>query len=169
MLVLCGVGGVQSQTITVDRQMKRYQVPRIVFINKMDRPGANEKKVVEAVRNKLRLNAGLVCLPCGRENMLKGLIDVVTKEWIRFEGPNGEKMLKSKEIPKEYVDDLNNARTELFERLADSDDTFAELMMEVEDPPVEDIKAAIKRATIARQFAPVFVGSALKNTGVQHM
>lgn len=168
ILVLCAVGGVQSQTMTVDRQMKRYNIPRICFINKMDRAGANPWRVIDQLRNKLRLTAAAVQIPIGAENNLKGVVDLVNMKAYYNEGENGE-VVKTVEVPTELLDAAKERRTELIEHLADVDDEIAEIFLNEEEPTVEQLSAAIRRSTVARKFCPVFMGSAYHNKGVQPM
>jgi len=166
VLVLCSVGGVQSQSITVDRQMRRYEVPRVAFINKMDRPGANPDRVLEQLREKLRLNAAFVQHPIGAEDDFSGVVDLVHMEAYRFTGPSGE-TVETYPVPDDLVSKCLDARNVLVERLADVDDEVAELFLAEEDVPADVLQAAIRRATIGLSFVPVFMGSAFKNKGVQ--
>ena len=178
VLVLCGVGGVQSQTVTVDRQMRRYGVPRVAFINKLDRPGADPAKVIEQLRQKLRLNAAAVALPLGLDSAsaeLTGIADVVRGVALRFEGPAGETVVEEEIDPSSKEGKaLEEARAALVEAVADADDELAELFLEAADGasslekiPPQQLSAAIRRATISLKFVPVFAGSAYKNKGVQ--
>ena len=166
ILVLCGVGGVQSQTFTVTRQMKRYNVPVIAFINKLDRMGANHLRVLSQMRQRLNFNAALLQLPIGLENDLSGVLDIIKREAIFFDGKNGEVVRKG-EVPSEFKDVLEQKRTELIEAVSNSDDFLGEMFLEEKTPNEEQLMEGIRRATIARKFVPVFVGSALKNKGVQ--
>lgn len=166
VLVLCGVAGVQSQSITVDRQMKRYNVPRVAFINKLDRMGANPKKVISDLRSKLRLNAVAVQLPVGLEAAHEGVIDVVRQRQILFKGDNGETVEESP-VPEARLGEVEEARRELVERLADVDEEMEMHFLEETMPEDEDLVAAIRRATVAQKLCPVFLGSAFKNKGVQ--
>lgn len=134
ILVLCGVSGVQSQTITVDRQMKRYSIPRIAFINKLDRMGANPWEVIEKVKSKLRQVAVPVQIPIGIEGGLKGLVDLVRMCAITFSGPNGDQM-ENGEIPSELLAGAKARRAELVSALANVDDQIAEFYLSEEDPP----------------------------------
>jgi len=165
ILVLCGVAGVQSQSITVDRQMRRYGVPRLAFVNKLDRQGANPVKVRNQLRDKLRLNAHMVQLPIGLEDQLKGCVDLVEMKAIYFEGDNGEN-IRIDEIPADMADDAAAYREELLDAVSMFDDELMEQMLE-EDVQLETLKAGIRKATIANQIVPVFCGSAYKNKGVQ--
>lgn len=177
VLVLCGVGGVQSQTVTVDRQMRRYGVPRVAFINKLDRPGADPARVIEQLRSKLRLNAAAVALPLGLDSPsaeLTGIVDVVKGVALRFEGPAGETVVEEAIDPASKEGKaLEEARLKLVEAVADADDELAELFLEADDGSSsscvspEQLAAAIRRATISLSFVPVFAGSAYKNKGVQ--
>jgi len=165
ILVLCGVAGVQSQSITVDRQMRRYGVPRLAFVNKLDRQGANPYRVRTQLREKLRLNAYLVQLPIGLEDRLKGLVDVVEQRAFIFEGENGE-IINEVPVPDDMKEDLVKYREELLDGVSMVDDQLMEAMLE-EKVTIELIHAAIRRATIANKLVPVFCGSAYKNKGVQ--
>lgn len=167
VLVICSVGSVQSQTITVDRQMKRYDVPRIVFVNKLDRNGANPHRIADDVRTKLHINAGLVQIPIGLEDSHKGVVCLVTGRSIYFEGANGESIRIEDSVPDNLVNEYNRCRTLLLERLGEVDEEIEELFILEEEPTVEQLKAAIRRATLSLKFAPVLMGSAFKNKGVQ--
>ena len=166
ILVLCGVSGVQSQSLTVDRQMKRYNVPRLAFVNKLDRQGANPDKVVGQLRNQLKLNAAAVQLPMGLEGNHTGVIDLIARKAYTFEGEKGE-TVKETEIPAEYEEQVEEKFNVLLERLSDADDEIAEAFLMEEIPDTETLKAAIRRQVIASNFVPVFMGSAFKNRGVQ--
>lgn len=167
VLVLCSVGGVQSQSITVDRQMRRYSVPRVAFINKLDRTGADPWKVIDAVRAKLRHNCAAVQVPIGLEGDLAGLVDLVQMKALYFDGSNGEK-IRVEEIPKGKVAaQAEEKRKELIELLSEVDDEVAEKFLNDEPLTAADLQAGIRRATLALKFVPVFMGSAFKNKGVQ--
>lgn len=166
ILVLCGVSGVQSQSLTVDRQMKRYNVPRLAFVNKLDRQGSNPERVVNQLRDQLKLNAAMVQLPIGLENNHKGVVDLIEEKAYTFDGEKGE-IVREGPIPDDMKDAVEAKRMELLELLADVDDEIAEMFIMEEFPDVETLKAAIRRAVIACKFVPVYMGSAFKNKGVQ--
>jgi len=169
VLVLCAVGGVQSQSITVDRQMRRYGVPRLAFINKMDRAGADPGRVLGQLRDKLRLNCAFVQVPIGSEDKLAGLVDLVDRQAYHFLGPSGEQVT-AVDSPAELRELVEERRTELIERIAEVDDTpggVGELFLMEEEVPPAVLRAAIRRATLGLTFVPVFMGSAYKNKGVQ--
>jgi len=167
ILVLCGVSGVQSQSLTVDRQMKRYNVPRVAFVNKLDRQGSNPWKVIDDLRNQLKLNAAAVQIPIGLESEHEGIVDILEQKAIRFKGDRGEVLEEVMEIPDELKELVEEKREELISRLADVDDDIAELFLMEEEPTVQDLKDAIRRQTLTCSFVPVFMGSAFKNKGVQ--
>nr|NVI74792.1 iconoclast [Cucujiformia] len=166
ILVLCAVGGVQSQSLTVNRQMKRYNVPCLAFINKLDRMGANHLRVLSQMRSKLNHNAAFIQLPIGLESDCRGIIDLIEEKAMYFEGNYGE-TVKFDQIPKEMTAECNDRRHELIEHLSNVDEKLGELYLEEKDITIPDIKGAIRRSCLKRTFTPVFVGTALKNKGVQ--
>ncbi|KAJ0053498.1 hypothetical protein Pint_00153 [Pistacia integerrima] len=166
ILVLCSVGGVQSQSITVDRQMRRYEVPRLAFINKLDRMGADPWKVLSQARSKLRHHCAAVQVPMGLEEDFDGLVDLVQLKAYHFQGSSGEKVV-SAEIPADMEAFVAEKRRELIETVSDVDDKLADVFLNDEPISATDLEEAIRRATIARKFIPVFMGSAFKNKGVQ--
>lgn len=168
VLVLCAVGGVQSQTLTVNRQMKRYNVPFVAFINKLDRMGANHHRVTNQIRDKIGQNCALVQFPMGLESNFKGIIDVVEEHALYFEGDLGVN-IREGPIPEEYLPEFNKRKEELFEYLSNVDEELGELFLEEKQPTKDQLKRAIRRCTLAKTFTPVFVGSALKNKGVQKL
>lgn len=168
ILVLCGVAGVQSQSITVDRQMRRYKVPRLAFINKLDRSGANPYRVLEALREKLRHNAVLMQIPIGLEDKLVGVIDLVTMKAYYNQGESGE-IIEEKEIPAEFLEDAKKYRNELIAKAADFDDVVGEKYLMEEVPTEAELKAAIRKGCLNLDLTPVFCGSAYKNRGVQKL
>ncbi|MGJ4745237.1 elongation factor G [Leptospira sp. SA-E8] len=167
ILVLCGVSGVQSQSITVDRQMRRYNVPRVAFINKLDRTGANPFRVIDQLREKLKHNAVPVQIPIGLEGDLVGIVDLVTMKAVYFEGKDGMEITE-KEIPAELQELAQKKREELLDAASMFSDELTEAMLEGE-PTVEQIKTAIRNGAISLKLTPVFMGSAFKNKGVQKL
>jgi len=168
VLVLCAVAGVQSQSITVDRQLKRYHVPRIAFINKCDRTGANPFKVRLQLREKLGLNAVLLQIPIGLEDKLEGIVDLITMKAVYFDGDQGTQ-LRYAEIPAHLQADAAKYREELLDAVSMFSDELAELFLGGEEIPEDIIYSAIRKATIAEQFVPVMMGSAYKNKGIQSL
>jgi elongation factor G len=168
ILVLCGVAGVQSQSLTVDRQMKRYKVPRIAFINKLDRAGANPYRGAQQIREKLGLNAYMVQLPIGLEDRFQGVVDLITMKAYYFDGANGENV-REEAIPENMVEEAKTKRHELLEGLSDFDDQLMEMVLNEQEPPVDLVRKTIRKATIALKFVPVMMGSAYKNKGVQNL
>jgi elongation factor G len=166
ILVLCSVSGVQSQSITVDRQMRRYKVPRIAFVNKMDRAGANYARVAAQLKEKLNHHPVMLQIPIGAEDRFQGIVDPIVGKAYYFDGENGE-LVREEEIPAELVQQAKQARHDIIEGVANVDDHLAELF--IADKPVsdEELKAAIRRATLALKMTPVMCGSAYKNKGVQ--
>ena len=165
ILVLCAVAGVQSQSITVDRQLKRYHVPRIAFVNKCDRQGANPLRVRMQLREKLGLNAYMMELPIGLEDKLEGVVDLISRKAIYFEGHDGNE-LRYAEIPAHMKDDVEKYRQELIEAAAMFDDNLMEHVLEGTETEEEIIKA-IRAGTLSEQFVGVFCGSAHMNKGIQ--
>lgn len=166
ILVLCSVGGVQSQSLTVDRQMKRYGVPRIAFINKMDRTGANPDKVMEAMRDKLKTNPVPLQIPIGAEAAFEGIVDLIQMQAVYFKGDEGE-IVERTDIPAELQDKAKEARAEMLEALSQFDDGLMETLLEEGEPEEKDVRRIIRDATLAQQVTPVLMGSAFKNKGVQ--
>ena len=171
IMILCAVAGVQSQSITVDRQLKRYHVPRVAFVNKCDRQGANPVRVRMQLREKLGLNAYMMELPIGLEDKLEGVVDLVSMKAIYFEGESGVE-LRYAEVPAHMVEDCKKFRKELIEAAINFDDDLMEdAMMDEENDYVnldqEKIHAAIRKGTLAEQFVGVFCGSAHVNKGIQ--
>jgi len=165
VLVLCAVAGVQSQSMTVDRQMRRYGVPRLAFVNKCDRTGANPFRVAEQLRDKLKLNAVLMQLPIGLEADHQGVVDLVTMKALYFDGPNGE-IRRVEQIPDALLPEAQKRRQELLDAASLFSDELLEAVLEGNETP-EMIYAAVRRGTIGLQLCPVFMGSAYKNKAVQ--
>ncbi|MFQ5413304.1 MAG: elongation factor G [Phycisphaerae bacterium] len=168
VLVLCAVGGVQSQTLTVDRQMRRYRVPRIAFINKMDRAGADPGQVIAELESKLGHVAVPLQLPVGAGDAFSGVIDLVRMKHVSYDGPHGE-TVTLRDIPAAHVEVADRARHGLLDTLSLYDDELMERMLEGDDPTDTEIDAAIRRATLNRDITPVLVGSAFRNKGVQDL
>jgi elongation factor G len=166
ILVLCSVAGVQSQSITVDRQMKRYRVPRLAFLNKMDRMGANAFNGVKALREKLNHNAVLMQVPIGSEENFIGMIDLITMKAYYFDGENGEKV-REEAIPADMQETAKSYREGLLDTISAFDDAMMEDLLEGREPTEETIHRVIKNATQSLKLTPVFMGSAFKNKGVQ--
>ncbi|KAE9545437.1 hypothetical protein AGLY_000980 [Aphis glycines] len=166
VLVLCAVGGVQSQTLTVNRQMKRYNVPCIAFINKLDRLGANPYKVLANLKSKLGHNAAFLQLPIEHENNIKGIIDLIHMRSIYFNGDFGDD-IEYGDIPEDMKKVAKEKRQELIEHVSNVDDQLGEMFLEEKTPTEQELIDAIRRCCIKRTFTPVLLGTALKNKGVQ--
>ncbi len=165
ILVLCAIGGVQSQSLTVDRQMKRYKVPRIAFINKCDRMGADPDRVVNQMKDKLGDNAVLMQIPIGLESAFEGVIDLIRMKAHYFDGANGE-IVREEEIPAALVEKAKAKRDVMLDTVS----LFSDRLMEayLEDRVEEDmIHEAVRKGTLSLGLTPVYVGSAFKNKGVQ--
>ena len=165
ILVLCAVAGVQSQSITVDRQMKRYNVPRIAFVNKCDRTGANPRRVAQALRDKLGHEPVLMQLPIGLEADFEGVVDLVEMKSYYFRGDNGEK-IEEGPVPDAMKAEAEAARSELIDAASMFSDDLLEAALEEKATP-EMIREAIRAGVLSLDLTPVFVGSAYKNKGVQ--
>jgi elongation factor G len=166
VLVLCSVAGVQSQSITVDRQMKRYKVPRICFINKMDRAGANPFRGRQMLIDKLSHNAHFITYPIGAEDRFQGIVDLVTMKAHYFDGENGEKE-RVEECPADILEDCKKARETLVAAVGEFDDTVGMKYLEGQEVTIDELREAIRKATLSLEFTPVMMGSAYKNKGVQ--
>ena len=168
VLVLCAVGGVQSQTLTGDGQRRRYRVPRIAFINKMDRVGADPVRVVSELETKLGHVAVPLQLPIGVEHGFAGIVDLVRMKAVYHEGAKGEDV-RLDDIPESLREEADRARHGMLDTLSLYDDELMETMLEGDDPSEEQIHRALRRATLSREITPVFLGSAYKNKGVQDL
>jgi elongation factor G len=166
ILLICGSSGVQPQTLTVNRQMSRYSVPRLIFINKLDRAGANPWNAIEQMRIRLNLNIAPIQMPMGIETTFKGVIDLVKMKANYFEGDNGENVVE-KDIPEDYKAEAESRRGELIERLVEIDEELGEKYIAEETITEEDLNKAIRKGVISLKFFPVLMGSAIKNKGVQ--
>ena len=168
IMILCAVGGVQSQSFTVDQQMKRYRVPRIAFINKMDRVGADPERVRRDLREKLGLNVVPIQMNMGVGEGFQGVIDLITMEAITFEGADGDgEDAVRRPIPDAYAAAAEKARHDMLEALSMFNDEMMERLLEEQPVEEEMIRRTIREATINRDIVPVMVGSAFKNKGVQ--
>ena len=166
ILVLCGVAGVQSQSITVDRQMRRYNVPRLAFVNKCDRSGANPFRVCDQLREKLKLNSVMMVIPIGLEDKIKGVVDLVRMRAVYFEGERG-KIVREDDIPAELMDQAKEYREKLLDNISQYSEEMTDLLLEEKEIPEELIKKTVREATISLQLCPVYCGSAYKDVGVQ--
>jgi len=166
VLVLCAVGGVQAQSLTVDRQMKRYHIPRIAFINKMDRTGADPYKVVGQVRNKLGANAVMMQLPIGAGETFKGVIDLLKMKALYFDGDKGE-IVREEDIPEAQLEEAQAARQEMLEAYSMFSDELMELLLSNEEVPARLLNKVMKSAIHLQEITPVYMGTAFKNKGVQ--
>lgn len=166
VLVLCGVAGVQSQSITVDRQMKRYNVPRLAFVNKIDRSGSNPDRVAEQLREKLHHRPVVMTFPMGLEDRFAGVVDLLHMKAVFFDGDNGEN-IRREEIPAEYMEEAKKRRHAMVEALSDFDDAIAEKFLMEEEVSAEELIPIIRRETINLKITPLYCGSAMKNKGVQ--
>ncbi len=165
ILVLCAVGGVQSQSVTVDQQMKRYNVPSIAFVNKCDRSGASPERVTRQLKEKLGHNAVPMQIPIGLEADFEGVVDLVAMKAYYFDGPNGE-TVREEAIP----ESLQDQAAEMRDALIDAASMFSDELMEAaleENITEELLFDAVRLGTLTREMTPVFIGSAYKNKGVQ--
>jgi elongation factor G len=166
ILVLCGVAGVQSQSITVDRQMRRYNVPRLAFVNKLDRQGANPYRVCGQLREKLNLNAHMIQIPIGAEDKLEGVVCLVRMRAFTFHGDNGND-IREGDIPADLVDTANEYREKLIDAASMFDDELAMTYLDGGEIEVDMLKRAVRAGVLQRAIVPVFMGSAYKNKAVQ--
>ncbi|MDR0870475.1 MAG: elongation factor G [Planctomycetaceae bacterium] len=166
VLVLCSVGGVQAQSITIDRQMKRYRVPRLALVNKMDRTGADPYRVTKQLKEKLDCNAVLIQIPIGKEQNFEGVVDLVEQRAVYFDGQQGEKV-RCEPVPDALKNEAKKQRQEMLEALAMFSDELMEMLLEEKEPPVELIHEVIRKAVWSRELTPVFLATAYKNKGVQ--
>jgi elongation factor G len=166
ILVLCAVAGVQSQSITVDQQMKRYKVPGIAFVNKCDRSGANPDRVIRQLKEKLGHNAVAMQLPIGLEAAFKGVVDLVSMKAIYFDGDKGEKV-RQEEIPADLMPAAQEQREILIDQASMFSDVLTEAILEEQDITAEMIIDGIRQGVVERRLTPVFMGSAYKNKGIQ--
>lgn len=166
ILVLCAVGGVQSQSITVDLQMKRYKVPCIAFINKCDRSGANPFRVIGQLRSKLGHNAVAMQIPIGLESDAEGVVDLVNMKALYFDGSNGE-IVRAEEIPAHLLEEARAKREELIDAASLFSDELTETILEEKEITPELLYSAVRKGTLKREITPVYMGSAYKNKAIQ--
>jgi elongation factor G len=166
ILVLCAVGGVQSQSITVDMQMKRYKVPCIAFINKCDRSGANPFRVIGQLRSKLGHNAIAMQIPIGLETEAEGVVDLVSMKALYFDGDNGE-IIRTEEIPQKLLAEAKSRREELIEAASLFSDELTEAILEEKEITLDLLYTAVRKGTLKRGITPVYMGSAYKNKAIQ--
>ncbi len=165
--VFCAVGGVEPQSETVWRQANRYRVPRIAFVNKMDRAGADFSRCVAEIEDRLGANPVPVILPVGKEEDFSGVIDLVGQKLLRFEDASSGAKVLEEEIPDDFQKETSAARMNLLEKLADFDEEIMEKYLEEQEIPPGDIHRALRKATLSMELVPVLCGSAFKNKGVQ--
>ena len=165
--VFCAVGGVQPQSETVWRQANKYQVPRLAFVNKMDRMGADFERVLEEIQTKLNAPAVAVQIPIGAAETFEGMVDLVNMVAYRFSQEDHGSQVEEIDIPSELAAEAEEQRARLIEQVADQDEALLEAFMENSDVSAATLKEALRRATIANQVVPVLLGSSLKNKGVQ--
>jgi len=166
VLVLCAVGGVQSQSITVDQQMKRYRVPRIAFINKCDRSGADPDRVVRQLREKLGHNAVALQMPLGLEGKHEGVVDLIAMKAVTFDGTSGEEV-QSGPIPDDFRKEAETRREALLDAVSVFSDELTDAILEEAQIPEALVFEAVRKGTLSRELTPVLMGSAYKNKGVQ--
>ncbi|MDZ4242926.1 MAG: elongation factor G [Candidatus Omnitrophota bacterium] len=166
VIVLCGCSGVQPQTETVWRQADRYHVPRIAFVNKIDRLGADFDRVLSEIHERLGAHAAGICFPDGTEDRFQGIVDVVHNDYVTYKDTEGQEMERNP-IPAALQEATKKYRHILIEKLAEVDDAIMEKFVEEKEVAVEELKAAIRRQVVRSKFLPVLVGTALRNKGVQ--
>jgi len=169
VVLFCAVGGVQPQSETVWRQAEKYRVPRIAFVNKMDRSGADFEGVVEEIKKELGANAVPVVIPIGAEADFQGLIDLVDMKAVYYDDTLKGAVIREEEIPEELLSKARQAKEELIERISEQDDHLMEQFLNGETPAREDVVRAIRTATIEGRFIPVLCGAAFKNKGVRRL
>jgi len=169
VIILCGVGGVEPQSETVWRQADRYKVPRLVYINKMDRVGADPEKAVEQMRTRIAANPLVIQIPLGREEKFRGVIDIVEMKEIDWGDDLLGTKFEVKNISDEYKDEAQEKRNGMIEQLSDMDDLLMEKYLDGSEIPPEEIKQVIRKATNSLQLVPVIFGASFKNKGIQSL
>jgi len=169
VVILCGVGGVEPQSETVWRQADRYKVPRLVYINKMDRVGADPEKAVEQMRTRIAANPLVIQIPLGREEKFRGVIDIVEMKEIDWGDDLLGTKFEVKNISDEYKDEAQEKRKGMIEQLSDIDDLLMEKYLDGSEIPPEEIKQVIRKATNSLQLVPVIFGASFKNKGIQSL
>ena len=169
VIIFCGVGGVQPQSETVWRQADRHNVPRMAFVNKMDRVGADFFRVIKSMKEKLGARVAPIQLPIGAGEDFRGLIDVIQEKAVYFEGRDSQNSFEEADVPEEFLGLVKKTRDRLVEMLAEDDENLMEKFINEETASVDEIKSALRKATVNCRIIPVMVGSALKNKGVRHM
>ncbi len=164
--VFCGVGGVQPQSETVWRQANRYEVPRIIFVNKLDRVGANYFTVLDDINDRLKGKALAMQMPLGHSEEFYGIIDLLTRRMATFEGELGATVTWH-EVPEEHKEKMEELREQIVEKAAELDDTLAEKFLNEEEISIDEIKSALRNGTLNKEVAPAFCGTAFKNKGIQ--
>ncbi|HDP99140.1 MAG TPA: elongation factor G [bacterium] len=167
--VFCGVGGVEPQSEMVWRQADRYKIPRVCFINKLDRVGADFFMAVEMIKTRLMARPLILQLPVGREEQFKGMIDLISMQYLHFNDETLGAVFEEREIPEEYIEQSKTFREKLLETLSEFDDGILEKYLEAKPVGQSEIVAAIRKATLKVKLTPVLCGSALKNKGVQKL
>ena len=166
VVVFDGVAGVEPQSETVWRQADKYKVPRVCFINKLDRMGASFEKSLGSIRERLTPNAVVLTMPMGLESNFEGVIDLLRGRAYYFEGEHGQ-IVREEEVPEKFKDDFKKMRSETLEKIAETDDALLEKYLEGKELDLDEVKKALRRATINYKLIPLLCGSALKNKGVQ--
>ncbi|OGG15055.1 translation elongation factor G [Candidatus Gottesmanbacteria bacterium RIFCSPHIGHO2_01_FULL_39_10] len=165
--VLDAEEGVQSQSETVWHQADKYNVPRVCFINKMDKLGANFDRTVGMIRDRLGAHPAVMTIPLGKEHDFKGVIDLLTRKALIWEGDETGAKFSTVEIPQDYKEQVEKARHTLIEQIAENDDALLEKYLNGKEPTIEELKKVLRKATIAYKLVPIFCGSSLRNKGVQ--
>jgi elongation factor G len=165
--VFCGVGGVEPQSETVWNQAEKFRVPRIAFINKLDRVGANHENVITEIRKRLLAKPVLMQLPIGAEDTFIGIVDVLERKGVTWPRGTADEEPRRVEVPAELRDAVEKTREQVIEAAADIDDEIAEAYLEGQDIPLDKIKAAIRKGCVENRIVPTFLGAALRNRGTQ--